>query len=119
MKSPLIRYSGAMRSIELWCAIAHLRISMSKTTSRFRVRLFEAPRNDEVEALPHQLLHRTLQTLDRDRIHAIGEQAADDGGGFRIVPVPLRDRIEPHGVRIGADHALEPDRACLFVDMLD
>jgi hypothetical protein len=26
-----IRHSGAMRSIELWCAIAHLRIS------RFRV----------------------------------------------------------------------------------
>src|SRR5438105_1821843 len=33
-----------MRSIELRCAIAHLRIS------RFRVRLFEAPRNDATRA---------------------------------------------------------------------
>ncbi|QBP25785.1 hypothetical protein Bdiaspc4_37150 [Bradyrhizobium diazoefficiens] len=42
MQSNSIRHSGATRSIELWCAIAHLRIS------RFRVRLFEPPRNDGV-----------------------------------------------------------------------
>src|SRR5438445_1435412 len=33
-----------MRSIELWCAIAHQR------TSRFRVRAFDAPRNDGQES---------------------------------------------------------------------
>ncbi|KAH2814907.1 hypothetical protein KXV85_004652, partial [Aspergillus fumigatus] len=65
------------------------------------------------------LLHRILQTFDRDRIHAICEQPADDGGGFRIVPVPLCHRIEPHRVRIGAGYALHPDRAGLLVDMLD
>src|SRR5262249_45835496 len=35
-----LRHSGAMRSIELWCAIAHQRIS------RFRVWSFEPSRND-------------------------------------------------------------------------
>src|SRR5215470_2487996 len=68
--------------------------------------------------LPHQFLHRAFEALDGDRIHALREDAADDGGRFRIVPVLLRHRIEPHRMRIGADDALEPDRAWLLVDML-
>src|SRR3954447_24690043 len=36
------------------------------------------------ETLPHQFLHRALQTLDGDRVHAPREQPADYGGGFRI-----------------------------------
>jgi hypothetical protein len=36
------RHFGAMRSIELWCAIAHLRIS------RFRVWSFGPSRNDDL-----------------------------------------------------------------------
>src|SRR5689334_10466217 len=54
------------------------------------------------DALPHQFLHRAFEALDRDRIHALRQQTTDDGGGFRIVPVLLRHRIEPHGMRIGA-----------------
>src|SRR5664279_4674454 len=69
--------------------------------------------------LPHQFLHRAFQALDRDREHALRKQPADQGGGFRIVPVLLRHRIEPHRMRIGAGDALEPDRSGLFIDMLD
>ncbi|MDU1695495.1 MAG: hypothetical protein E6848_38660, partial [Bradyrhizobium sp.] len=29
--------------------------------------------------LPHQLLHRRFQSLDRDRIHPLREDAANDG----------------------------------------
>src|ERR1041385_5811263 len=76
-----------------------------------------APRPGQV--LPHQLPHGAFQTLDRDRVHALGKQPADDSGRFRIVPVPLRHRIEPDGVRIGAGDALQPDRAGLLVDVLD
>src|SRR5258708_36299720 len=84
----------------------------------FRVRADAHP-GMTTKILPHQLLHRALKTLDRDREHALREQPADDGGGFRIVPMPLRHRIEPHRVRIGARDTIEPDRACLLVDMLD
>src|SRR5689334_4114921 len=64
--------------------------------------------------LPHQLLHRIFQTFDRDREHAARKDAADDGGRFRIVPMLLRYRIEPHRMRIGADDAIEPDRTRLL-----
>src|SRR5262249_33548032 len=70
-------------------------------------------------ALAHQFLHRVLQPLDRDRIHALGENLADNGGRFLIVPMSLRQWVEPHGMRIGADDAIEPDRPGLLVDMLD
>src|SRR5438270_775013 len=69
--------------------------------------------------LPHQFLHRSFQTLYRDREHALREQPADDGGRFRIVPMLLRHRIEPHRVRISLCDALEPDRSGLLIDMLD
>src|ERR1700728_3127151 len=69
--------------------------------------------------LPHQFLHRAFEALDRDREHALRKQPANDGGRFRIIPVPLRHRIEPYGVRIGARDAIEPHRARLFIDMLD
>src|SRR6476646_3878089 len=69
--------------------------------------------------LAHQLLHRAFETLDGDRVHTLRKQPADQGGGFRIVPVPLRHRIEPDRVRIGARDALEPDRTSLLIDMLD
>src|SRR5260370_20762262 len=69
--------------------------------------------------LPYQFLHRAFETFDGDREHALRKQPADQGGGFRIVPVPLRHRVEPHRVRIGANDAIEPDRSGLFVDMLD
>src|ERR1700733_13680891 len=69
-------------------------------------------------ALSHQFLHRIFESLDRDRVHAIGENAFDDGGRFRIVPMLLRDRIEPHRMRIGARDALKPDGARFFVDVL-
>src|SRR6201994_1692463 len=65
------------------------------------------------------ILYRTFESFDGDRIHALREDAADDGGRFRIVPVLLRHRIEPHRMRIGADDAIEPDRAGLLVEMLD
>src|SRR5688500_16234392 len=65
------------------------------------------PTGEVKQDLPHQFLHRAFKTLDRDRIHAVREQPADDGGGFRIVPVPLRHRVEPDRVRIGAGDALE------------
>src|SRR5712672_1097564 len=78
-----------------------------------------ALRPGHVFPLPHQLPHRAFQALDRDRVHAVGKQPADDGGRFRIVPVLLRHRIEPYRVRIGARDAIEPNRAGLFVDMLD
>src|ERR1700754_5139570 len=71
------------------------------------------------ETLPHQFLHRAFQPLDRDRIHALRKQPADDGGGFRIVPVPLRHRVEPHRVRIGPGDALQPDRSGFLVDVCD
>src|SRR6202021_1071261 len=58
-------------------------------------------RNDD-KYLPHQFLHRAIETFDRDREHALRKQPANDGGRFRIVPVPLRYRDEPHRVRIGA-----------------
>src|SRR5450432_3185477 len=74
-------------------------------------------RNDST--LPHQFLHRAFETFDRDREHTLRKQPANEGGGFRIVPVPLRHRIEPNRMRIGAGDALEPDRSSLFVDMLD
>src|SRR4051794_28896293 len=67
-----------------------------------------ALRPGHVFPLPHQFLHRSVQTLDRDRVHAFRKQPADDGGRFRIVPVPLRHRIEPHRMRISARDALEP-----------
>src|ERR1700730_9416108 len=76
-----------------------------------------APRNDD--KLPHQFLHRAFEAFDRDREHALRKQPANEGGGFRIIPVPLRHRIEPHRVRIGARDAFQPDRAGLFIDMLD
>src|SRR6201985_2735614 len=63
------------------------------------------------KTLPHQFLHRAFQPLDRDRIHALRKQPADDGGGLRIIPVPLRHRVEPHRMRIGPGDALEPDRS--------
>src|SRR4051794_5141587 len=61
------------------------------------------PRNDDV--LPHQFSHGAFQPLDRDRVHALRKQPTDDGGRFRIVPMPLRYRIEPDRVRIGAGDA--------------
>src|SRR5215213_7404187 len=91
------------------------RASETPLDSGFALR---APRNDEAK-LPHQLLHRAFEALDRDRVHALRKQPADDGGGFRIIPVLLRHRIEPHRVRIGARDAIEPDRAGLLVDVLD
>src|SRR6202167_3987790 len=69
--------------------------------------------------LPHQFLHRAFKTFDRDRKHTIRKQPPDDGGGFRIVPVFLRHRIEPDRVRIGTRDAIEPDRPGLFIDVLD
>src|SRR5437899_9942789 len=69
--------------------------------------------------LPHQFLHRAFEAFDRDRVHALRQQPADDGGGFRIVPVLLRHRIEPNGVRIGARDALQPDRAGLLIDVFE
>src|ERR1700681_1204651 len=75
-------------------------------------------RNDD-KYLPHQFLHRAIETFDRDREHALRKQPANDGGRFRIIPVPLRHRIEPHRVRVGARDAFEPDRSGLFIDMLD
>src|ERR1051325_4871559 len=44
--------------------------------------------------LSHQLPHGAFQTLDGDRVHTLGKQPANDGGGFRIVPMPRRNRIE-------------------------
>src|SRR4051794_24164366 len=76
-------------------------------------------RNDDQFASPHQLLHRAFKTFDGDRKHALGEQSADDSGRFRIIPMALRDRIEPHRVRIGTGDALKPYRSGFLVDMLD
>src|SRR5579872_3072950 len=59
-----LRHSEAMRSIELWCAIAHLRIS------RFRARLREPPRNDSREALRR----RAKYTLFSCRNHATAQR---------------------------------------------
>src|SRR5258707_8505054 len=84
----------------------------------FRVRADAHP-GMTTKILPHQLLHRALKPLDRDREHALRKQSTNDGGGFRIVPMPLRHWIEPHRVRIGARDAIEPDRSGLLVDMLD
>src|SRR5262249_49879384 len=44
------RHSGAMRSIEQWCAIARLRVS------RFRVWSFGPSRNDELDCFEASLL---------------------------------------------------------------
>src|SRR5947209_16155960 len=71
------------------------------------------------ESLPHQLPHGAFESFDGDRVHALRKQPADDGGGFRIVPVPLRHRIEPDRMRVGAGDAREPHRAGLLVDVLD
>src|ERR1700761_802920 len=70
-------------------------------------------------ALPHQFLHRTFETFDRDREHALRKQATNDGGRFRIVPMPLRHRIEPDRMRIGARDPFEPDRTRFLIDMFD
>src|SRR3981081_2073190 len=61
-------------------------------------------------ALSHQFLHRAFEAFDRDREHAVRKQPADDGCGFRIVPVLLRDRIEHHHVRIGGGEGRCADR---------
>src|SRR5258708_953926 len=84
----------------------------------FRVRADAHP-GMTTKMLPHHLRHRALKTLDRDREHALIKRPANDGGGFRITPMPLRQRIAPHRVRMGARDALEPDRSGVFVDMLD
>src|SRR2546423_445932 len=76
-------------------------------------------RNDHQFASPHQLLHRAFKPFDSDRKHALGEQSADNSGRFRIIPMPLRHRIEPHRVRIRSRDALEPYRSGFLVDMLD
>src|SRR3954469_22513951 len=107
------RHSGAMRSIEPG-------LSIEFTTSRFRISPLRGLSgmtviSSEITAipLPHQFLHRAFETFDGDREHALRKQPANEGGGFRIVPVPLRHRIEPHRMRIGAGDALEPDRSGL------
>src|SRR5882757_3686503 len=82
----------------------------------FRFALTRAP---ERRRLPHQFLHRAFEAFDRDRVHPLREQPAQDGGGFGVIPVLLRHRIEPHRMRIGARDALDPDRAGLLVDVLD
>src|SRR3984893_10911863 len=44
-------------------------------------------------ALPHQFLHRPLKPLDRDRVHALRKEQADEGGGSLVTLVLLRHRI--------------------------
>src|SRR6185437_2582678 len=96
----LLRHSGASRSDELWSAVAHPRISILKTNVEIPDQPASRPVRNDACLLPHQFLHRAFEALDRDRIHALREDATDDGGRFRIVPMLLRHRVEPHRVRI-------------------
>src|SRR6516165_5206414 len=93
----------------VWAICASLCVDVTGLTTSLKI----------LAMLAHQFLHRAFQPLNGDRIHALREDAANDGGRFRIVPVPLRHRIEPHRMRIGADDTFEPDRARLLVDMFD
>src|SRR5262245_65572304 len=69
--------------------------------------------------LSHQLAHRPVQPLERERIHATAHELAQHADRRSVVPLLLRDRIEPNAGRVGADDALHPDGAGLRVAMLD
>ena len=71
------------------------------------------------EHLPHQLPHPPIQSLQRQRIHAPAHQLPHHLDRIGEVPLLFGHRVEPHRRRIGARHALEPQRARLLVEMLD
>src|SRR5262245_10721013 len=58
--------------------------------------------------LSHQLAHRPVQPLERERIHATAHELAQHADRRSVVPLLLRDRIEPDAGRVGADDALHP-----------
>ena len=52
--------------------------------------------------LAHQLAHGAIEAFQRERIHAPGQELTHHADRLRVVPLVLRDRIEPHAGRIGA-----------------
>src|SRR5262249_43674592 len=80
------RHSGAMRSIELWGALAPLRIS------RFRVRLCEPPRNDGGRLLrgtePHPFRCRCGWIRGMAHHHHKPEHAHHNHGSEKPAPKP-------------------------------
>src|SRR5262245_44716837 len=69
--------------------------------------------------LSHQLAHRPVQPLERERIHATAHELAQHADRRSVVPLLLRDRIEPNAGRVGANDALQPAGAGLLVEMVD
>jgi enamine deaminase RidA (YjgF/YER057c/UK114 family) len=75
----LLRHSGARASVNLRCAIAHRGIST------FRVRVFDAPRNDVPLVNQENLLMLTLQPAEWSKPRGFSHGVAVDGPGRWIV----------------------------------
>src|SRR2546421_3163612 len=66
-----------------------------------------------------QLPHAAVDTIERQREHALFHQLADHADAGRAAPILLRHRVEPHRPRIGVEQTAQPGFARLVIPALD
>ena len=66
-----------------------------------------------------ELADGVVEAADREREHAVLHELEHELGRRRVFPALLRFRIQPDGLRVGVQQALDPDGSGLFVPVLD